>query len=690
MYRLAIDVGGTFADGALVAVSEGDVWRAKSLTTPDRPGVAVARVVEDLLTQAGVGASDVDLVVHGTTVVANSLIERKGARTALLTTEGFRDVLELGADTRYDIYDLAIEFPEPLVSRAWRLEVPERTAPDGTVERAPAVAVLERHAAELRAANIDAVAVCFLHAYRNGENERFVRDALAAAAPGLDVSISSEVAPEIREFERTSTVVANAYVRPLVRRYLGEIASVLQRLGVRRPLLVMLSNGGVTSARAAARVPVRLVESGPAGGVLAAGHLGGRSGEGRLIAFDVGGTTAKVCFCDPQPAFTRRNEVARVRRHLAGSGLPLLVPSVDLVEIGAGGGSVARVGPGGLLRVGPESAGSAPGPICYGRGGDEPTVTDADLALGYLDADGFLGGRMPLDADAARDGLARLGVDLGLDALETAVGIREIVDNDMAAAVRLHAAERGVDASCFALFAFGGAGPVHAYEVARLLRLSRVVCPLGAGTGSALGFLIAPVAVDVARSLRAPLDALGWGRIDELYGGMWTEAAALLDGPRLDECTFERSVDVRYEGQGFEVGVAVDEVTWATRDGAALVAAFERTYVERYHARPAGRPVEAVTWRLRVTRRSDAVELAPGGVGRASPPERRLRLAFFAELGDVVETPVVDRSTLVPGASFCGPVIVEEVDSTLVVGPSGVCRVDEASNVVVELTRHAP
>lgn len=686
MHRLALDIGGTFTDGALLDVASGALRRAKVFTEPDDLPGSVQECVEALLAEADVEPDAIEAVIHGTTLVANTLIERRGATTALVSTAGFRDVLELGADTRYDIYDLDIAFPEPLVPRARRLEVQERVTADGAVALAPTPERLAALVDELRASGAESVAVALLHAYGNAANERVVSAALAAAAPELDVCCSADVAPEIREYERTSTVVANAYVRPIVRRYLDDLEAQLASLGIDAPLYVMLSNGAITSASTAARVPVRLAESGPAGGVLAACLHGVRAGDAQIVAFDVGGTTAKICFADGEPAFTDALEVARVRRHLAGSGLPLKVPSVELLEIGAGGGSIATVGATGLLQVGPRSAGAAPGPACYGRGGREATVTDADLVLGHLADDLLLAGRVALDPAAAHAALARLGERLGRDAIATAVALRTVVDNDMASAVRLHAAERSRDPRAATLVATGGAGPVHAYDVARILRLRRIVYPPGAGTGSTLGFLIAPLATDVARSDRASLARLDRARLATLQHELEAEARHTLDLAAEDPLERAWSVDLRYEGQGFELPVAVDGSP-ADGDAELLTARFEEAWRVRYGANPLERPLETVTWRLRATAPGNAVADIVGALPAPSPsPPARVRTARFAETGwNEVPVQVLARESLAPGAEVAGPLIVEERDSTAVIGPAGRVRVDAHGSLVVEL-----
>ncbi len=493
--RIGIDIGGTFTDLLLVDPASGQTVAGKTLTTPDDPSRAVRTGLEQLLRDAGRSPEEVVQIVHGTTLVTNALIERKGATTALLTTRGFRDAVEIGREHRYDLYDLFLDLPKPLVPRYLRLEVTERVLSDGSIMIPLDRSEVEELGRALARQGIEAVAVCFLHSYLNPAHEREAGAILADVAPSLIVSLSSDVVPEIREYERASTTIANVYVRPVVARYLQRIQTGLQELGSSAPLLIMLSSGGICTVDTAARYPIRLVESGPAAGALAAAHIGTLTGRRSLLSFDMGGTTAKCCLIDNgQPSVTTEFEVSRVYRFKKGSGLPIRVPTIELIEIGAGGGSIARIDSLGLLKVGPDSAGADPGPACYGLGGGQPTVTDADLLLGYLDPEFFLGGRMRLDVAAARAAIGNLGQRLGLDEIATAWGIHQVVNEQMASAARIHAIEQGKDPRSYAIFAFGGAGPVHAYRVAEILHSPEIVIPLGAGVASTIGFLVAPLA----------------------------------------------------------------------------------------------------------------------------------------------------------------------------------------------------
>jgi N-methylhydantoinase A len=684
-FRLGVDVGGTFTDFVLVEQATGALFREKCLTTPDDPVRGIMDGIDRFVAAGVARPGDIAGVAHATTLITNTLIERKGAKTGLLSTAGFKDLLELGSDMRYDMYDLAIEFPEPLAARASRRDVRERIDAAGNVVVPLRESDVRREVRALLAQQVESIAVCFLHSYRNPVHERAVVAQIEKEFPDVPVSASSTVAPEMREYERTVTVVANAYVKPAARSYLSRVEAALAGHGVRAPILVMLSNGGMTTPRVGADVPIRLVESGPAAGVLSACHAGARIAERNLLAFDMGGTTAKACFIDDgKPAFTGMFEAARVRRQFRGSGMPLKIPSVEMIEIGAGGGSIARMDKTGLLKVGPDSSGAKPGPACYGRGGELPTVTDADLVLGYLDPGYFLGGDMTLDVSAARRAIGDVSARCGLGIEETAAGIAQVVNQNMATAVRIHAAERGKDYRRYALFAFGGAGPVHAYEVARILRLEKIICPPGAGTSSAFGLLAAPVAVDLSRSYNAPLAQIDLRRLNALYAEMEREARAMLKDAGVKSPQFVRTVDMRFVGQGFELSATVPN---GKLDKAAMGAAecsFHDAYRAVYAELPGKLPAESITWRLRAT--GPDPELAVSFARSVTPRGGvRSRRAFFPELTAYVDTPVYDRYALEPSTVMQGPVILEERESTAIVGPSGRATVDDDLNLVIHL-----
>jgi len=688
-FRFGFDIGGTFTDFVLVDGASGAVRTYKTLTTPADPARAVVEGWRTLVDASDVGADAIELAVHGTTLITNALIERAGAVTGLITTKGFRDVLEMRKEMRYDIYDLLITLPDPLVPRPLRLEVDERVTACGEVLRPLDVAELEQVAATFRAAGVEAVAVTFLHSYRNPAHERAVGAWLREHLPGVAVSLSSEVAPEIREYERTSTTTTNAYVQPLSAAYLRSLGQQLRNEGFEHNLYLMLSSGGITTLETAARFPVRLVESGPAAGVLAAVFYGRVVGERDLVSFDMGGTTAKMCLIkDGQPEMATAFEIARVHRFKRGSGLPIQVRSIELIEIGAGGGSIARVDELRLLKVGPASAGADPGPACYGLGGTDATVTDADLVLGYLNPANFLGGRMHLSTAAATDAIrSAIAEPMGISILDAAWGIHQVVNENMTAATRIHVAERGADVRRMRMIAFGGAGPVHADSIARALKMRGTIIPSSAGVTSALGFLTAPTSFELARSVVGPLDD---GRLEELesvYQALEDEGKSLLSdaGVAEHDMNFARQADLRHEGQGHDI---VLELTFATLQGVDVEGELAPRFYERYesvfgHAHR-HLSLEIVTCRVTASGPlpSLALEQKEIGTTTAEGAIRELRPVYFRDSG-FVETPAYDRFLLSAGATFAGPAVVEEKDSTAVVAPGATVVVDGFLNLVV-------
>jgi N-methylhydantoinase A len=695
--RLGVDIGGTFTDLVWVDDATGEVRVGKLLTTPKDPAQAVEQGVLRLLEDAGAVPAGVRALIHGTTLATNALIERKGARTGLLTTAGFRDALEIGREGRYDMYDLFIDPPAPLVPRHLRLEVEERLNADGSVRRPLDVASARTAIGRLLAEGIEAVAISLLHAYRNPVHEEALVRLVTEMAPWLPVACSSEVVPEIREYERTSTTAANVYVMPLMARYLDDLERKIADMGIRGGFYIMLSSGGIATPATAKRVPVRLVESGPAAGALAAARAARQAGEDRLLSFDMGGTTAKACVIDRgEPLLAREFEVARADRFKKGSGLPIRVPVIEMIEIGAGGGSVARLDRMNLLKVGPDSAGADPGPACYALGGREPTVTDADLVLGYLDPDFFLGGRMRLDVDAARRAITDfVGKPMGFDLARAAWSIHRVVNENMAAAARIHGIERGKDLRAYPLFAFGGAGPVHGWNVGRILKVPRVLVPFGAGAASALGLLAAPLAFDFVRTASQRLDQADWPGINRLFAGMEAEGRAVLREAGIADAdvTFRRTAEMRYVGQGHEVEGPVPSGPLGPESLAALTSGFEDAYRALYHRTPMGVPIEALNWRLVVSGPEAGVRISSsvsGGPSKRSeaalqvPQPKRARKAYFPEAGGYVDTPVYDRYALTPGMAFAGPAIIEERESTTVIGTDARIRVDEARTLVAE------
>jgi N-methylhydantoinase A len=683
-FRVGVDIGGTFTDLILVDDETGELTVGKLLTTPADPSQAVADVLSEALERAQAPTHQVQHVIHGTTLVTNAIIERKGARTALLTTRGFRDAYEIAREHRYDLYDLFLELPRPLVPRHLRLEIDERVYADGTVARVPDPEAVARLVAELRDKDIEAIAVCFLHSYANAANEQLVGAIIGEVAPDVRVSLSADVVPEIREYERTSTTVANVYVQGLVERYLGELVRRLRDLGITSELFLMLSSGGISTVETASRFPLRLLESGPAAGALASAYYGQQAGVRDLLAFDMGGTTAKLCVIeDGQPLLSTEFEVDRKYRFKPGSGLPVKVPTVELIEIGAGGGSIARVDSLGLLKVGPDSAGADPGPVCYGRGGTLPTVTDADLLLGYLDPDFFLGGRLRLDRAAAEQAIARhIAEPLQMSATQAAWGIHQLVNEGMASAARVHAIERGKDPRGLPLFAFGGAGPGHGFGVSRVLHSPELIVPFGAGVTSTVGFLTAPLAFDFVRTFFGQLDRVDWDQINAIVDDMTHQGNAILGRSGVPEADrqFTRQADVRYAGQGHEIRIDLPAGRLGPESLPAVQQTFEKVYRALFGRIGPNVPLEAVSWRVLAAGPRPSVALS---ATRVQPGEalKRERLAYFPEWGEHRPTPVYDRYLLSGGANLNGPAIIEERESTTVVGPSARMHIDDFRNL---------
>ena len=689
MWSLGIDIGGTFTD--IVARGEGRTHSRKVLTTHDDPARGVEVGVAGILDEARIEPDAVERLVHATTLFTNTLIERTGACTGLITTRGFRDTLEIGRERKYELYDLAITKPPPLVPRDRRLEATERVGANGEVLEPLDTQCLDAAMSELARHDVNAVAIAFLHAYANPEHERAARDRLVERFPELSFAISSEVAPEIREFERISTTVANAYLMPLAARYVGRLAQRMGVRGIRCRLLLMLSSGGLTDVDEARRFPVRMLESGPAAGAIAAAWFGARAGHGDLLAFDMGGTTAKLCLVDGgEPLVTHVFEACRERRFIAGSGLPLKISALELIEIGAGGGSIARVDELGLLKVGPESAGSEPGPACYGLGGRKPTVTDADLVLGYLDPEFFAGGDMRLRPDAAADALASLEAGSGLAGLELARGIFDVITETMASAARVHIAERGRDPRRYVLLATGGAGPVHAWSLAARLGIGRVVCPPSVGVASALGLLLAPARADRVATVAEPLAGLDWIRFEATYGRLEEECRSVLAHAGLapETARIVRSADMRFRGQDFEIVVELPAGPYARTAEGAIADAFRTAYERAFSRVPPGVGIEVVNVRVTARaggegRRDEATDAEVGAAREGCAARKGTRLAYFPEHRRPVRTPVFDRYLLRPGDRFPGPAIVEERESTAVVGPGGRFEIDGEGNLVM-------
>lgn len=670
-WRLAVDIGGTFTDVVLLDAESGRVVVDKTLTTPAAPLDGVRTGVTQLLAKAGVSPAEITKpIVHATTLITNALIEGKTGRAGLVTTKGFGDTLLIRDEHRYDMYDLQIEFPAPPIARELTFEVDERVGAEGSVLQPPTAESLAAVTESLRAAEVESVAVCLLNSYVNAANEQTVAEHLRREL-GVPVCVSAEISPQIREYPRMVTAACNAATMPVIGPYLDELQKWLSSEGFGGSVLMMLSNGGVVSADDAARGPIRLVESGPAAGALAGSWFARRMGEERLLCFDMGGTTAKACLIDHgEPELTNTFEVARAYRFKKGSGFPCSVPSVDLVEIGAGGGSLARMDQFGLLKVGPDSAGADPGPASYGRGGGTPAVTDSDLLLGLLDAGAFLGGDMPLDTAAADAAMGGVAESLGLSLVDTAAGVHEVVNQNMAAAARMHGVEMGVDLRGVTVIAFGGAGPVHACGVADLLESDRVIFPVNASVLSAFGTLVSPVRIDLARSLPRLIAEVDPAERDALLDSLRDEGRRVLlaAGVSEDAVVFRYGVDARYAGQGNEITVWVGEGASWPSSAEEVHTRFEEEYRRIYGMAIPDVPVEAVTWRLSAYAPAADVEpdVAVGG-GDAVPASTRPMV--FARGSEAVDTPVYKRADLGAGASFEGPAVVEERETTSVIRP---------------------
>jgi N-methylhydantoinase A len=681
---LGIDIGGTFTDLVIHDPRTGRAVIWKESTTPDDPARGALEGTRRVLEKAGARPQEIGRVVHATTLFTNALIERKGAKTGLLTTAGFGDVLEIARERKYELYDLFIEMPKPLVPRPWRREAKERLGPDGSVEIALDVDAALAEVADLVKQGVESLAICFLHSYANAVHERKIGAAVAERFQNLSISLSSDIAPEIREYLRASTTVANAYVRPLAEIYLERLEQALRDEGIPGGLFLMLSNGGLTHVSEAKRAPVQLLESGPAAGALAGAWFGRNAGLERVLAFDMGGTTAKLALVDDgEPLVAWGFEAAREKRFLRGSGLPMQIATVELIEIGAGGGSIAHRSDLGTLNVGPESSGAQPGPACYGRGGTEATVTDADLTLGYLNADFFLGGAMKIDAAATSAAFGKLAGALGVEPGRAAFGVHDVVNENMAGAARVAIAERGRVPAEYALLATGGAGPVHAWHVARKLGVDRVVCPPGAGAGSTIGMLMAPARVDRVSSFTTPLAGADLATANRIFAELEKESLEVLrlTGADVGNRTARRLADMRYIGQGSEITVVLPEVLGE----AEVKTAFEAAYKALFARTPPGAAIQFVALRLSVS------APMPGTGSKLELPRhasatalKGTRPVFFPDEGKTLPTRVWDRYALEPGVSIDGPAVFEESESTFIVGPNSKARLLADGSILAE------
>jgi N-methylhydantoinase A len=690
IYSLGIDIGGTFTDIVLYNHADVRVFSHKELTTPEEPTTGAICGVNALLKREQVEGAKISRIVHATTLFTNALIERRGVKTGLITTLGFRDTLEMRREFKFDLYDLFIELPACLVPREARLEAIERVRADGSVDTPLNEESVRTAGRALVSQGIESVAITFLHAYANPEHERRARDILKSEFPKLYVSISCEVAPQIREYERTSTTVANAYVLPIADQYLERLEQQLKALGIGCPLLMMLSNGGLTHVGEARRFPVQLLESGPAAGAIAAAYFSKRSGIADVLAFDMGGTTAKLAIVeDNQPLLAHSFEAAREKRFATGSGIPINIATVELIEIGAGGGSIAHLDSMNLLKVGPKSASSRPGPACYSRGGTVPTVTDANLLLGHLNPDAFAGGTMKLSTQAANDALAPIAKALTTDEQQTADGVLAIVNENMAAAARVHVAERGFDASKFTLLLTGGGGPLHGCDVARRLGIKRVLCPPGAGVASALGLLIAPARVDRSKTLAKPLASVTPQSLEAMFISLEADAEKVMKDTLVEGAKYhcERSADIRFAGQGFELITRLPDGPYDTNTPAKILEAFAAGYARVFGQVPPVQEVELVNLRVAAieTGVDRPLNLASSGREQWKHGATSRNVWLSADKA-WSSAPVVARESLKQGDSLQGPAIVEDASSTLVIPPGASAFADAAGNLIVEFS----
>ena len=669
--RMGVDIGGTFTD--VVIEVEGQQFSTKVLTTYIAPENAIIDGMQQVCAKANISSADIGQIIHGTTLATNALIERRGAKTALITTEGFRDVIEMRTESRFEQYDLNLTLPEPLIPRQSRFTISERVDATGGVLIDLDRAEVEAVADQINAAGYESIAVGLIHSYLNPDHERMVRDVLAEKLPDVMVSLSSEVSPQMREYERFNTVVANAYIKPLMKSYLGRLKGRLENEGADCSVFLMHSGGGIISIESAADFPVRLVESGPAGGAVFAANIAARYGVDKVLSFDMGGTTAKICLIKNQtPKTSRVFEVARTYRFKKGSGMPISIPVIDMVEIGAGGGSLAHIDSMRQIRVGPESAGSEPGPACYGQGGDKPAVTDADLVLGRLDPDNFAGGSIQLHADSSADALVNvLGKTLDMDAQTAAFGLAEVVDENMANAARVHAVENGEDLSEYTMIAFGGAAPLHAGRLCEKLGVDRLLVPTGAGVGSAIGFLRAPFSFEANRSVYMKLSDFKPDIIKSLLTELQDEATGFVRScDTSSDIISEFKVYMRYTGQGWEIPISLTAEQAMSPDADTFLKLFEADYSALFGRTVDGMDVEITVWSVNATTPPEQVAQIALASDTGAATVAGQRALFDPALAAVTDAQVVLRDDMKTGQTVQGPAVVTEDETTIIVPSS--------------------
>jgi len=666
--KLGVDIGGTFTDVVLEAGA--DLHTVKVLTTPTAPEEAILDGINQVCAKSGIAPATVSMIIHGTTLATNALIERRGAKTALITTKGFRDVIEMRTESRFEQYDLNLKLPEPLISREHRYVVEERIGAQGQVLIPLDRGEVEQLAQTIKAGGYDSVAVGLIHSYLNDAHERLIGDMLSDALPELTVSLSSEVSPQMREYERFNTACANAYVKPSMKAYLSRLTRRLAEIDIAAPVFLMHSGGGIISLESATEFPVRLVESGPAGGAIFAAHIASRYGLDRVLSFDMGGTTAKICLIrDQSPKTSRVFEVARSYRFKKGSGMPISIPVIEMVEIGAGGGSLAHVDSLRQIRVGPESAGSEPGPACYQTGGTRPAVTDADLVLGRLDPDDFAGGTIKLSTEASCAALhTAVGEELALDDQTAAFGVSEVVDENMANAARVHAVENGEDLAGYTMIAFGGAAPLHAGRLCEKLGIDRMLVPPGAGVGSAIGFLRAPFSFEATQSVYMRLSEFSARAVETVLGELQDEAAQFVRScDTVSELEFQFRAYMRYVGQGWEIPVDLTLEQARAPDQKSFQDIFEAAYSNLFGRIVDGLDIEITSWAVKAS--TPVPPVAPvAPVGEATSIEATARRRIFNPSGgEMVDAAVVERDKLEPSAELTGPAVITERETSVIV-----------------------
>ena len=681
--RLAVDIGGTFTDTVLVSGTDQVLATAKTTTTHQDPALAALQGAQIVLDQAGVAAGDVTGMIHGTTLATNALIERRGAKVAAVLTKGFRDILGIAYERRYSQYDINLEKPDLIVPRRHCFTVPERLAVDGSVLTPLDETALDGLVADLTACGADAVAVCLLHSYANSAHEDRLRQVLADRLPGVAVSLSSQVSPEAREFDRLCTTIANACVQPLMSSYLTRLESGFRDLGLTCPVLMMTAGGGMTTLATAAEFPIRLVESGPAGGAILAAQVARSVGADRVLSFDMGGTTAKLCLIDDyQPQTARHFEIARAERFIKGSGMPVRIPVVEMIEIGAGGGSIASVDRLGRLAVGPESAGSEPGPAAFGRGGTDPTVTDSDVTLGLIDPDDFAEGRLALDLPAATNALGSVAGPLGVDAPAAAEAVSEIVDENMANAARMHGVESGKDLGARTMIAFGGNGPLHATRVARRAGVSRIIIPPDPGVGSAIGFLFAPVSFEIVQSRYTTLTGFDFQGVNGLFDDLTaTATAVVLAGAPGADLVVQRTAFARYKGQGHEIEVDLPNHALTPDDLPDVRARFDRDYAVQFSRPVPGMEIEILNWAVRISAPRPVAASPADALNDDTQRPKVTRPIRCDVSGQIVQAAKIHRRDLRVGARLDGPALIVEPQTTTLVSADFTARVDGAGNI---------